>query len=406
MDTQIESLIIGGGQGGLAVSYFLKQDGREHIVLEAATQAGNAWRNDRWDSFTLVTPNWSFRLPGAEYNGDEPDGYMPRHEIVATFESYVEQYRLPVQYGVRAKSVELHNSSYRVETDKGTYLARHVVIATGLFQTPKIPTFSEELNPDILQLPSGKYRHPGALPPGAVLVVGSAQSGCQIAEELDQSGRKVYLCVGSAGRAPRCYRGRDLYEWVHLNGFLARTTAQLPSPRARFAGNPQLSGKNGGHSLNLHQFYRDGVVLLGRLQDIQGDNLILAPDLQENLHKVDKFELNLLSMIDNYILQSGIDAPSEHIPVLEDAYQSPEITRLDLEAAGISTVIWALGYNFDFSLVKLPILDSYGFPQSTHGETTYPGLYFAGLPWLPGQKTGLLLGVAENAAYIANKITA
>ena len=235
----INTIVIGGGQAGLATSYHLTQRGCEHIILEQAAQAGNAWRNDRWDSFTLVTPNWSFRLPGAEYQGDEPDGFMGRDRIVETFEQYVALYKLPVRYGVRATSVEPNpmGTGYLVRTDETVFEASNVVVATGLFQRPKIPHFSPDLSTQITQLHSGAYRNPEALPPGAVLVVGSAQSGCQIAEELYQSGRRVYLCIGSAGRAPRRYRGKDIFKWMDMSGFLDRTPDQLPSPKARFAGN-------------------------------------------------------------------------------------------------------------------------------------------------------------------------
>ncbi len=404
MTEKIETMIIGGGQGGLSVSYYLTRQEREHVVLESAAQAGNAWRNDRWDSFTLVTPNWSFRLPGAEYQGDVPHGFMPKDEIVACFERYVAQFRLPVRYGVRALSVAPENGGYRVETDQGRWRAKNVVVATGLFQTPKTLTGAASLNPEVFQVPSGQYRRPELLPPGGVLVVGSGQSGCQIAEELYQAGRQVYLCVGSAGRAPRRYRGRDTYEWLYLSKFLDRTPDQLPSPRARFAGNPQISGKNGGHTLNLHQFYRDGVTLLGRLQEIRDGCAVLAPDLKENLAKADQLEANMIKGIDGYIAKNGIDAPEDRLPVIDDGYQAPEITTLDLEQVGIGAVIWALGYSFDFSLVKLPVLDDAGFPITERGVTRFPGLYFAGLPWLPGQKSGLLLGVGEQAAWIASMI--
>lgn len=405
METQVETLIIGGGQGGLSVSYFLQQAQRDHLVLEAASQAGNAWRNDRWDSFYLNTPNWAFRLPGAFYTGSEPDSFMPRDQIVATFEDYIERYQLPVQYGARACSIEWCDPGFRVETDQDKYQARNVVVATGLYQRPKIPRGAENLQNEFHILPSGHYRNPEALPKGAVLVVGSAQSGCQIAEELYQSGRKVYLCVGSAGRAPRRYRGRDIFEWMDRSGFWSRTPSQLPSPQARFSANPQVSGTQGGHNLNLHQFYRDGVTLLGRLRDIQDHSLILAPDLHENLHKADQLELNILRMADDYIARNNIDAPLEQIPVLTDAFQAPEIDHLDLKAAGITSIIWALGYHYDFSLVKLPVFDDFGYPISKDGETSFPGLYFAGLPWIPFPKTGLLLGVAEQAALVAKMIT-
>jgi putative flavoprotein involved in K+ transport len=193
MIESVDTVIVGGGQAGLSVSYFLRQQAREHVVLERAAQAGEAWRNHRWDSFTFVTPNWMIRLPGAEYQGDDPDGFLPRDQIVQVFEQYVERFTLPVRYGVQVTAVESVNGGYRVTTDRGMIQAANVVIATGSFQQPKIPPFSAHLPPEVRQLHSGEYRNPRALPPGAVLVVGSAQSGCQIAEELYQSGRKVYL---------------------------------------------------------------------------------------------------------------------------------------------------------------------------------------------------------------------
>jgi len=404
MDTRIETVVIGGGQAGLSVSYLLQLAGCEHRVLEAAAQPGSAWRSERWDSFTMNTPNWAFRLPGSEYSGADPHGFMPRAEIVAVFERYASQHNLPVQYNTRANSITHSNSGYKVETSQGDFLAQNVVMATGIFQAPKIPASSSNLGPEIVQFPSGKYRNPQTLPPGAVLVVGSAQSGCQIAEELYQSGRKVYLCVGSAGRAPRRYRGRDIFEWMDLSGIWSRPASQLPSPRARFAGNPQVSGTQGGHDINLHQFYRDGVVLLGRLQDICDGELILAPDLHENLHKADQFEQELLGKIDAFIDTNYSGTPAERIPVLNDAYQMPEISLLDIEAAGITSVIWALGFNFDYSMVKLPVCDQFGFPVSVKGETAFPGLYFTGLPWVPYQRSGLLLGVGESAAQVVELI--
>ena len=348
-----------------------------------------------------MTPNWTFRLPGGEYDGSEPDGFMPRADVIERFERYIEKNRLPVHFGVRAVSVEPFDSGYRVETDHGAWRAHNVVVATGLFQKAKIPAWSKDLPPGILQIPSGQYRNPEALPPGAVLVVGSAQSGCQIAEELLDAGRKVYLCTGSAGRVPRRYRGRDVVDWLHLCGFLSRTPDQLPSLHIRFAGNPQVSGKGGGHTLNLHQFYRDGMILLGRLKSASSSGIYLADDLKENLAKMDAFEGNIIKMIDEYIVKAGLDAPEETLPILNDGFAAPVILSLDLVAAGISTVIWALGYTFDFSLVQVPAFDDAGFPQTQGGISRHPGLYFAGLPWLPGQNYRDTPGCGENAARVA-----
>lgn len=403
MVQKYQTIIIGGGQAGLSTSYHMKLHGQEHIVLEQAAQAGNAWRNDRWDSFSMLTPNWSFRLPGAEYQGGAPDGFMTKQEIVTAFEQYVDRFQLPVQYGVRVESVEplMDESGYHVKTSETIFEARNVVIATGLFQRPKIPTFSEELSPHITQLHSGQYRNPQALPPGAVLVVGSAQSGCQIAEELYLSGRQVYLCVSSAGRAPRRYRGKDVYEWLHLSGFLDRTVDKLPSPQAKLAPNPQLSGRDGGRNLNLHQFVRDGVILLGHIQDGSGGRIWPATDLKENLAKSDKFETEIVKLVDGFVAQNGLNAPTDNLPALRDGYEVEEPCALDLLSAGITTIIWATGYRFDYKMVRLPVVDDDGFPIQKRGVTAYPGLYFVGLPWLSKQKSGLLVGVGEDAENLA-----
>ena len=404
MIEKTETIIVGGGQAGLSVSYYLAQQGREHLVLEQAGQVAEAWRNQRWDSFTLNTPNSMICLPGAEYQGDDPEGFMPRDELVAYFEDYVLRYRLPIRLGVRVLAVEPGHGGYLVQTTQGAFEARNVVIATGSFQQPKLPAFSARLPEEIKQLHSGDYRNPGQLPAGAVLVVGSAQSGCQIAEELYQSGRKVYLCTGSAGRAPRRYRGRDTFWWLVQAGFFDKQVDTLPSPKARFAGNPQISGTNGGHSINLHQFARDGVVLLGHIRDFQDGKILLAGDMKENLAKADKLEADLVKLIDEYIQKNSLSAPPESLAELRDGYAADEILELDLKAAGITSIIWAMGYRFDFSLVKLPILDEFGYPLQKRGVTQYPGLYFVGLNWLYTAKSTLLMGVGEDAAFVVEKI--
>lgn len=402
---QIETLIIGGGQAGLATSYWLKQHNREHIVLERASRPGYAWRQ-RWDSFTLVTPNWMFRLPGAEYSGHNPGGFMPRDAIVATFEDYAANNALPVLYGVDVTAVEplAGRPGYLVRTQETEFEAQNVVLATGLFQRAKIPAFAAGLPSHVEQLPSEQYRNPAGLPPGAVLVVGSGQSGCQIAEELCKSGRRVFLSVGTCGRAPRRYRGKDIFDWLELIRFLDRTPGMLPSPKARFAPNPHVSGAGGGHDLSLHQFAHDGVVLLGHLRGATDQRINLAPDLHDSLGKSDQFEAQLLGMIDDAIARNGIDAPEEGRPALRYGYDQQQISELELEAAGIRSVIWAAGYSFDFGLVRLPVTDGDGFPLQQRGVTKYPGLYFVGMPWLHTQKSGLLIGVGEDAAFIAAHI--
>jgi putative flavoprotein involved in K+ transport len=402
---RIETVIIGGGQAGLATSYYLTQYGRDNVVLEQAPAVANAWRNGRWDSFTLVTPNWTLRMPGAEYDGPEPDAYMPRDDVVAYFDRYVERFRLPVSCNARVLSVSpVDGDGYRVQTEQRTYHARNVVIATGFEQLPKIPAFAGALPPDVMQLHSSRYRNPESLPAGAVLVVGTAQSGCQIAEELYRRGRQVFLSTGSSsGRAPRRYRGRDVFSWLFDIGFFDLTPDKMPVPKERFAA-PHVTGAAGGHTLNLHQFARDGVTLLGHLRGVADGRLRFAPDLHENLARIDGFEQQARNMVDGYIRARGLDVPPEEIPQLRDGYAQPIVEDLDLNAAGIGTVIWATGYRYDFGLVKLPILDADGFPIQTRGVTGFTGLFFVGMPWMPSLKPGILAGVGDAAAHIASTI--
>ena len=407
MTDYVDTVIVGGGQAGLAMSYYLSQQGREHVVLEQSEKAGNAWRNHRWDSFVLNTPNWQTRMPGAEYRGNDPDSFMSRQEVVNYLEQYIERFHLPVHYCIRVTEVEQNSrcQSYFIRTNRGTALcARDVVMATGLYQEPKIPALSADLSPDLRQLHSDAYRNPAQLLPGAVLVVGSAQSGAQIAEELYQGGRKVYLSVGRAGRVPRRYRGKDSNWWTEKLGIYDRTVNQLPSPRAKFFGKPHISGKDGGHTINLHQFARDGVVLLGHLRGVDADKIRCAQDLKENLAKADQFEADFVKAVDQYIAETGMQAPPETLPQLRDGFDQKPPLEIDLKSSGITNVIWATGYKFDYSMVKLPIFDSDGFPIQKRGVTEYPGLFFVGLPWLHNAKSGLLYGAGQDAGYIAQKM--
>jgi putative flavoprotein involved in K+ transport len=412
MPEQVEAVVIGGGQAGLAISYYLTQQGRSHVVLEQAPKIAPAWRHGRWDSFTLVTPNWTVRLPGFPYQGSDPDGFMPRADVVRHLEQYAASFQAPVRCGVQVTAVDpaRDGQGYRVATaDGATYAAATVVVATGSFQFPKPAPFSSALPPEILQLHSSHYRNPSTLPPGAVLVVGSADSGCQIAEELHESGRRVYLCVGRAMRRPRRYRGKDSMFWAVTLGRLEQTADQLPSPSARFAANPQLSGKYGGHTINLHQFARNGVTLLGRLVGVEGHCITLAPDLQENLANADQASEDFKHGVDEFVRRTGMHVPApEPDPVDEvrsDAGRHAPAT-LDLKTAGVTTVIWATGYGFDYSWVHLPVCDDYGFPVQQRGVTRFPGLYFLGMNYLYNRKSGILLGVGEDAAHIAAAMAA
>ncbi|MSQ14669.1 MAG: FAD-dependent oxidoreductase [Dehalococcoidia bacterium] len=403
-----DAVIIGAGHAGLSTSYYLTQMGLQHVVLEQGRTA-ESWRTRRWDSFTLITPNRWCRLPGFPYAGDNPDGFMKRHEIVSYLDTYASSFGAPVENGIQVTSVhqDARGTGYRVETSKGVYQAPVVVVATGFSELPKIPGWSTQLPSDVAQVHSSNYRNPQTLPPGAVLVVGSAQSGCQIAEELHESGRRVYLCVGSAGRAVMRYRGQT--GWQVPMERLERTVDQLPSPRAKFAGNPHGSGTLGGHTINLHQFARDGITLLGRFQEAQGDRLSFAPDLKENLAHADKVAADFKRDVDAYIERAGLDTPPPDANNTDDyegddGYRQPEVLELDLRSAGIQTVVWAMGFARDYRWIHLPITDDDGYPLQQRGVTAYPGLYFMGLRYQYKAKSDLFYGVGEDAAFVAGEI--
>lgn len=405
MIEHIETIIIGGGQAGLATSFCLKQRGHEHVVFERAPWAADSWRN-RWDSFTLVTPNWMTDLPGAPYQGADPNGFMDRDEIIAYMEAYSHRFKLPIRYGTWVTRVESADAGFLVRTDQGEFTAKNIIIAVGFYQQQKTPDFSINCPARINQIHSSEYKNPGILPEGPVLVVGSAQSGSQIAEELNENGRKVYLSVSTTGRFPRRYRGLDAAVWMERMGYFNRTVDQLPSSQARFAASAHGTGKDGGHTINLHQFVRDGIVLLGRVQQIENNFAYLAPDLKQNLAKADQFEYEFVQEIDHYIQKNGLDYPQETLPNLDDGFKQEEMLDFDLQSADIRTIIWATGYKFDFSWVKLPVFDNIGLPVHKRGATEWPGLYFIGMPFLHSGKSGLLYGAAEDAAYIASAITA
>jgi putative flavoprotein involved in K+ transport len=408
MSEQVEVVIIGGGQAGLALSYYLTKQGRAHLVLEQG-QVGETWRSGRWDSFTLNTPNWMTQLPGFACQGDDPDGFLPREDIVDYLEQYAASFHAPLHCGVQVTAVRQHpgGDGYLVEAQQMTFAARHVVLATGAFPKAKLPEARAALSTDLCQLHTSEYRNPQTLPSGAVLVVGTGQSGCQIAEELHESGRQVYLSTSSCGRVPRRYRGKDSTWWLARLGFYDRTLDQLPSPTAKFACNPHVSGNQGGHDINLRQFARQGMTLLGHVQAARGKQLFLAPDVEENLAKADAFTAHITQGIDEYITKTGMEVAANRTTgetPSNGATPTKPLLTLDLQSAGISTIIWASGYQLDFGWVHIPVFDQAGYPVHRRGITASPGLYFLGLHWLYKTKSALLFGIGEDAAFIASAI--
>lgn len=403
------AIIIGAGQAGLATSFWLTRHGIPHQVLERA-RLGNSWRSERWDSFCLVTPNWSITLPGASYAGADPGGFMLRDDYVAHLESWARRFGAPVREGVAVNRLSGRPGAFRVATSDGVLEAANVVVATSTYQTPRIPAIATQAPKHLRQLDASRYRNPAALPAGGVLVVGSGQTGCQLAEELHETGRATYLCVGKAGRLPRRYRGRDCIEWQRDMGYLDRTPDMLEDPAHRFRGDPHLSGKNGGHTLSLHAFQRTGIVLLGGLRGFDGARAILAPDLVANMRYADDFSRNLMAAMDRHIAQAGIVAPPASPDELAGEpgaeWSVPVLDSLDLDRAGITTIIWATGFRFDFSWIEFPVLDAARYPRTARGVTDVPGLYFMGLNWMHKRKSGIIYGVGEDAAWIADHIAA
>ena len=402
-----EVVVVGAGQAGLAVSYCLTEQGRDHVVLEEKGIA-HAWRDQRWDSFCLVTPSWTVQLPGFAYEGPEPDGFMTRDETVAYLERYAASFKAPVRSGLRVTSVEQSmGGGFRVDAGECVVDARAVVVAAGSYRRPKVPPFSSHLPTGLFQIHSSQYKNPGQLPAGAVVVVGTGQSGVQIAEELHESGRRVFLSVSSCPRIPFRYRGKQIMWWGKMGGLFERTVDTLKSPAEKSACHPQASGTHGGHDINLRQFAINGVTLLGRIQSVEAGKLIMAGDLQENLRKADEFAEQLLKQLDEAVAKMGMALPEDTNrrgvgPEVPD--EANPILELDLQDAGIKSVIWATGYRPDFSFIHAPVFDADGQPVQRQGVTHTPGLYFVGLEWLHKPKSGLLLGVGEDAAHIASVI--
>jgi putative flavoprotein involved in K+ transport len=405
MSDRYPVIIVGGGQAGLSVSYCLKQRGIEHIIFEKHA-IGHEWRSRRWDSFCLVTPNWQCQLPGYPYPGSDPYGFMPKDEIVKYLEGYAASFNPPIKQGVTvAKVSKMETGVFAVSTSIGEYTADRVIIAVSGYHTPKIPRLAERLPDSIYQLHSSAYKNPESLPAGNVLVVGTGQSGCQIAEDLHLAGTQVHLCVGGAPRAPRLYRGKDAVEWLDKMGYYDLSIDEHPKKEtARSNTNHYLTGRDGGREIDLRKFALSGMKLHGRLRSIIDGKLEFQDDLQHNLDRADAVAENIKQNIDKFIEKEQIDASIElpYIPVWQPEH--PELS-LDLAAANIQTVIWSTGFQTDFSWIDIPVFNGSGYPSHDRGITSVPGCYFIGLPWLHTWGSARFSGVARDANYIAEHIT-
>jgi putative flavoprotein involved in K+ transport len=404
--THYAVIVVGGGQAGLAISYCLKQRGIDHLIFEKQRLA-HAWRAQRWDSFCLVTPNWQCQLPGFPYPGNDPHGFMKKDEIVKYVEDYAASFGPPLTEGVTVTRLGRQDSGvFDISTSLGDYTADQVVVAAGGYHTPTVPRMAERLSEDVLQLPSTDYKDPQSLPEGGVLVVGSGQSGCQIAEDLHLAGRQVHLCLGGAPRSPRKYRGKDVVDWLHQMGYYDMPIHEHPlRERVRAKANHYLTGRDGGREIDLRKFAAEGMRLYGRLQNVSGNRMEFRADLKQNLDQADAVAESIKTTIDNFIDKRQIAAPTEarYRPVWQP---EQEPVALDYREAGIGTIIWCIGYRSDFGWIDIPVFDGKGYPGHQRGVTGIKGLYFLGLPWLYTWGSGRFSGIAKDADHVAECIEA
>lgn len=392
----VTTVVIGAGQAGLAVSRQLRELDVEHVVLERARVA-QAWR-DRWDSFTLVTPNWTLDLPGSPYAGDEPEGHVARDEIVAYLEDYAAG--APIREGVCVGALRAGNAGFRLSTSDGEIDASQVVVCTGAYQRPFRPTGVSGMPPNVLVMDATDYRSPAGLPDGQVLVIGSGQTGCQLAEELHLAGRDVFLACGRAPWAPRRLDGVDIVTWLARTNFYDQTLTALPSPAARLVANIQATGAAGGHDLHYRALQALGVPLLGRLVGVDGDRAGFADDLGASVAFGDARWDDICRLMSAQLPDRGYPVPELPAPA---PFAYDPVLELDLRAVG--TVIVTSGFRPDYRWIEFPVADEMGFPITVDGASrVVPGLYFCGVHFLRTRRSSVLFGVGPDAEIVARQI--
>lgn len=400
---EIEVLVIGAGQAGIAMSEHLSKRGVPHLVVER-DRIAERWRTGRWDSLVANGPAWHDRFPGLEFDGVGPDAFASKDQVVDYFAAYAQKIEAPIRCGVEVTSVRRNTgrAGFRVETSAGPIEARYVVAATGPFQRPVIPAIVPG-DAGVLQLHSSSYRNPRQLPDGAVLVVGAGSSGVQIADELRRSGRRVYLSVGPHDRPPRRYRGRDFVWWLGVLGKWEAAAPPLGAEHVTIA----VSGARGGRTVDFRALAASGITLLGRTTSFADGALRFARDLGSSIAAGDANYLSLLDEADDYVARNGLDLPEE--PEARVFLPDPEcvtdpLLELDLAGAGVTTILWATGYAADYGWLHVDAFDEKGRPRHQRGVSTEPGIYFLGLPWQSRRGSSFIWGVWHDASYLADQI--
>lgn len=401
---KVDTLVVGAGQAGVALSEHLSKSGVPHLVLERHRIA-ERWRSERWDSLVANGPAWHDRFPGLEFSDVHPDTFVPKENVADYFVAYAEKFSAPIRCGVEVKEVRKipGRSGFRVETSDGVIEANNVVAATGPFQHPVIPRVVPA-DAGFMQIHSSAYRNPAQLPEGPVLVVGAGSSGVQIADELLRSGKRVYLSVGPHDRPPRAYRGRDFCWWL---GVLGKWDAEAPGSGTEHV-TIAVSGARGGETVDFRRLATQGITLVGLTQSYDNGTISFARDLADNIARGDANYLSLLDEADAYVARNGLDLPEEN--TARQIGPDPEcisdpLLALNLADAGITSIIWATGYAVDYSWLKVDAFDEKGRPKHQRGVSVEPGIYFLGLPWQSRRGSSFIWGVWHDAKHLADRIS-
>ena len=405
MSEKINTLVVGGGQAGLAMSEHLSKCEVPHLVLERGRIA-ERWRSGRWDSLVANGPAWHDRFPGMTFPGADPDSFVPKESVADYFLDYAKMIQAPVRCGVEVQKVQriIGRPGFRVESSEGVIEAMNVVAATGAFQIPIVPALVSD-HGELMQIHSSAYHNPGQLPEGAVLVVGAGSSGVQIASELLHAGKRVYLSVGPHDRPPRAYRERDYCWWL---GVLGKWDLEAPGPNTEHV-TIAVSGVDGGQTIDFRRLAAAGMILVGRTEAHKDGALTFAGDLADNVARGDANYLSLLDEADAYVANNGLDLPEE--PEAREIGPDPTcltnpIRELNLAKAGVTSIIWATGYSVDYSWLELDIFDASGKPKHKRGVSIEPGVYFLGLPWQTRRGSSFIWGVWHDAKFLADRIAA